>query len=413
MKFYTASLRQALVASLALVAKFAVLAVLAAPNLRAAQQAIVKTGIDVLASDQCTALSGRNVGLITNLTSQTTDGRRTVEVLAAAKNVHLRALFSPEHGWNGDVDAITGHTIDNTTGLQVFSLYGEVRKPSDSMLRDLDTLVFDIQDIGCRCYTYASTMSLCLEAAAEHQLRFVVLDRPNPLGGIAMEGPVCSSDRIDFNAAHSLPQRHGLTLGEMARMITGERGLKIDLQVIQCQGWSRSDLFDRTGLPFRRPSPNIRSLTQALLYPGIVLLERTNLSVGRGTDSPFEVIGAPWCDGIKLAAHLRALAMQGVTFVPMSFTPTSSTFANEPCSGVQIAITDWALFRPVATGVQIACVLRDHFPAWQHTRFDELWKDQTLYQSFTTGAKASDLLLSAKPAVELFRLRRKTFLLYE
>lgn len=374
----------------------------------------VRTGIDLLADDGCQALAGRSVGLVTNHTGLTWDGRRTVDVLAQAKDMALKALFSPEHGWHGVLDSKVGDSRDEATGLPVFSLYGETRKPTAAMLQGLDTLVFDIQDIGCRFYTYVSTMGLCMEAAAAHGLRLVVLDRPNPIGGVLMEGPVMELERRDFVGWYSVPLRHGLTAGELARMIQGETGLQVDLQVVACEGWSRTMTWDRTGLRWVNPSPNMRCLTQALLYPGIGLLEGTNLSVGRGTDTPFEVLGAPWCDGIALAADLNALRIPGATFVPVEFTPDASKFRGERCSGIHVAITDWAAFRPVATGLRIACALRDRFGAsWQHARIDWLLREEPAYRAFADGADAAALEASWQKELDLFRMRRKPFLLYE
>ncbi len=378
-----------------------------------AQPPPVLAGIDVLVGHGFAPLRGRTVGLVTNHTGRTWDGRRTVDVLAAAEGVKLQALFSPEHGWEGLLDEKVGDSRDAATGLPVNSLYGELRKPTKAMLEGLDTLVFDIQDIGCRFYTYVSTMGLCMEAAAEHKLRMVVLDRPNPIGGVLMEGPVMELERRDFVGWHSVPLRHGLTAGELARMIQGETGLQCDLQVIACQGWQREMTWDRTGLPWVNPSPNMRCLTQALLYPGIGVLEGTNLSVGRGTDTPFEIVGAPWCDGIALAGHLNAQAIPGVTFVPVTFTPASSKHKGERCSGVNIVITDWATFRPVATGLRLGCALRDLFPKdWKHERVDWLLREKAAYDAFAKGASAAELEESWRKELELFRLRRTPFLLY-
>ncbi len=379
-----------------------------------AAQTPVRTGIDVLAADGCKALHGRKVGLITNHTGRTADGRRTVDVLAACKELQLTALFSPEHGWDGVVDEKVGDTIDRATGLKVHSLYGETRVPTDAMLQGVDTLVFDIQDIGCRFYTYVSTMRNGLEAAAKHGLRFVVLDRPNPIGGVKMEGPVCADGARDFVAAHRLPLRHGLTAGELSRMIAGEDGVQADLQIVRCEGWSRADLYDATGLPWIHPSPNMRRLTQALTYPGIGLLEGTNLSVGRGTDTPFEILGAPWCDGVSLAAKLRAANLPGVAFVPVRFTPTASKHKGEECGGVHVLVSDWRTFEPVRTGIHVACALRAlHGEQWDTKRLDWLLKHPATRDAILAGTAADAIVASWQKELDLFRLRRKPFLLYE
>lgn len=387
-------------------------AVAAAPFPRLPAQ--VRCGIDVVAAEGCDALRGRKLGLITNHTGRTLDGRRTVDVLAAQRDLQLVALFSPEHGWEGKVDEKVGDSKDEATGLPVYSLYGETRVPTAAMLAGVDTLVFDIQDIGCRFYTYLSTMRNGLEAAAARQLRFVVLDRPNPIGGVRMEGPVLAAERQDFVGAHRVPLRHGMTAGELARMIAGEDGVQADLHVVACTGWQRSDLWDRTGLPWINPSPNMRSLTQAMLYPGIGLLEGTNLSVGRGTDTPFEVLGAPWCDGVPLAAALRAAELPGVTFVPITFTPTASKFRGERCSGVNVVVTDWRTFEPVRTGLVIACALRArHGAQWNTQKLDWLLKDAPTGAAIVAGTPADQLAASWQKDLDLFRIRRKPFLLYE
>ncbi len=375
----------------------------------------VRTGIDVVAHSEGghAALRGRKVGLITNHTGRTLDGRRTVDVVRAAKDVTLVALFSPEHGWEGKVDEKVGDTRDEATGLPVFSLYGETRVPTDAMLQGVDTLVFDIQDIGCRFYTYVSTMRNCLEAAAAKNLRFVVLDRPNPIGGIAMEGPLLAAGATDFVAAYNVPLRHGLTAGEFARMLVGEQGLAVDLHVVACEGWQRVDTYDATGLPWIDPSPNMRRLSQAIVYPGIGLLEGTNLSVGRGTDTPFEILGAPWCDGVRLAATLRAAKLPGVTFVPVHFTPTASKFRGERCGGVHVLLTDWRAFEAVRTGIHVACALRAlHSEAWDTKKLDWLLKHPATRDAILAGTAAETIVASFTKDVALFRLRRKPFLLY-
>jgi len=371
-------------------------------------------GVDVLAEDGCAALQGRKVGLITNHTGVTRDGRRTVDVLHQADGVTLAALFSPEHGWQGVLDEKTTDTRDEATGLRVFSLYGKTRKPTDEMLEGVDTIVFDIQDIGCRFYTYVSTMRNALEAAGERGLRFVVLDRPNPIGGLATAGPIMPKERRDFVGAHTTPVRHGMTIGELARMMVGEDGIQVDLQVIECKGWHRADLYDDTGLTWVSPSPNMRRLTQALTYPGIGLIEGTNISVGRGTDTPFEILGAPWCDGARLAAELHAQELPGVTFVPVRFTPESSRHKGKQCSGVHVLVTDWRTFEPVRTGLHVACALRKlHRDDWQTKRLDWLLKHPETLAMIEDGKPAEEIVATWKRDNELFRMRRRPFLIYE
>jgi len=374
----------------------------------------VLAGIDVLAANGCRELQGRVCGLVTNHTGRTRDGRRTVDVLRAADGVQLRVLFSPEHGWDGALDERTTDTTDAASGLPVHSLYGDTRAPTAAMLQGLDTLVFDIQDAGCRFYTYVSTMRLALEAAGAHGLRFVVLDRPNPIDGVHIDGPLLTKERIDFVGTHTLPLRHGMTTGELARLFQGELGIQVDLQVIACTGWQRAMTYDATGLPWIAPSPNLRRLSQALLYPGIGLLEATNLSVGRGTDTPFEIVGAPWCDGVRLADELRRLQLPGVAFVPVRFTPTASKFHGEPCGGVHVLTTDWQTLAPVRTGIAIACALHRLYPAaWDTKNLDALLKHPASCERILRGDDDAAIAAAWKQDIELFRRRRKPFLLYD
>lgn len=379
------------------------------------QQPPVFTGIDVLQQTDFAALRGRKVGLITNQTGIDRHGTRTVDILHEAMEVDLRALFSPEHGFAGALEQsrITDAT-DGGTGLVIFSLYGETRTPTAEMLEGIDTLVFDIQDIGCRFYTYISTMGLAMEAAAEHGVGFIVLDRPNPIGGISVEGPVLDADKESFVGYHSIAVRHGMTVGELALLFRAERDLELDLQVIEVRGWKRSDTFDRTGLYWVNPSPNMRSLTEAMIYPGIGLLETTNVSVGRGTDTPFEVIGAPWMDGAALATHLNAQGLDGVRFVPIRFTPETSKFSDETCSGINVVITDWQTFRPVYTGLQVACALRDLFGEdWNSQSYLRLLGNDTAFAALRGGVPARVIRAGWGPALGAFRERRARFLIYK
>ncbi len=259
----------------------------------------VLTGIDVLARDQFSLLNGKKVGLVTNHTGRSADGTPTIDLLAKAEGVQLVALFSPEHGIRGELDSKVGDSKDTKTGLPVYSLYGDRRKPTADTLKGIDTLVYDIQDIGCRFYTFLSTLGLVLDAAAEHKIKVIVLDRPNPIGGTLVEGPILDAGRSSFVGFHTIPLRHGLTVGEFAKLYVADKKLAVDLEVVKIEGWHRNETFDHTGLIWRNPSPNMRHLTAAMLYPGIGILETTNISVGRGTERPFEWIGAPWMDGRK------------------------------------------------------------------------------------------------------------------
>jgi len=317
----------------------------------------VWTGLDVLGEEGFGRLAGARVGLLTNQTGRTRDGVATIDRLDAAPGVELVALFSPEHGIRGALDGPVASSRDTGTGVPIHSLYGDRRRPTTEMLRGLDVLVVDLQDVGARFYTYASTMAYVLEAAADQGLRVVVLDRPNPIGGTEVEGPILDEESIGFTGYFESPVRHGLTLGELARLFNTERGIGADLEVVAMRGWRRAAWFDQTGLTWVNPSPNMRNLHQALLYPGIGAIEGGNLSVGRGTDTPFEQIGAPWIDGVDLARELNAQRLPGIRVYPLRFTPTSSRFAGELCEGVFFVITDRALFRPVRLGLELAATL--------------------------------------------------------
>lgn len=374
----------------------------------------VFSGIDVLLRDGFGPLERDRVGLITNHTGLTRDGRRTVDVLREEADVDLVALFSPEHGFEGtlDRDGIADST-DTATGLRVFSLYGDTRRPTASMLDGVDTLVFDIQDIGCRFYTYVSTMGLAMEAAAEHGVRFVVLDRPNPIGGAA-EGPLLDIGAESFVGFHRITVRHGMTVGELARMFVAERGLELDLLVVPVEGWRRDMLLSDTDLVFTAPSPNMRRLSQALLYPGVGLLEFTNVSVGRGTDTPFERVGAPWIDGRAWARALEREGLRGVAFTPVRFTPTSSVFADEECGGLDLFVTDWSTFEPLALGLALATTLRDTFgEAWDDERFDRLLGDRTTVADLRSGQPRYVIAMRWRSESAAFVARRSRYLLYE
>jgi len=321
----------------------------------------VLNGIDVLARRKFAELKDLRVGLITNQTGIDAQRRSTIDLLANAPDVKLKKLFSPEHGIRGELDQEKiSNSTDKKTGLPVLSLYGERRAPTPEQLADLDALVFDIQDIGCRFYTYIGTMRLCMEAAAQAKKAFYVLDRVNPIGGIAVEGPAVV-DAEKPTATHAIPLRHGMTAGELAAMMNAERAIGCDLKVIPVEGWQRGMFFDQTGLPWINPSPNMRSLNAALLYPGIGLLE-FSVSVGRGTDTPFEVLGAPYVNDLRLAHELNKLGLVGVQFTPVRFTPTASVFAKEACGGVRIVITDREALQPVEVGVAIICTLQRLYP---------------------------------------------------
>lgn len=380
----------------------------------AQEKAEVLTGIDVLVRDHFRQLAGRRVGLITNQTGIDRAGRSTARLLHEAGNLELVALFSPEHGIQGRLDVGNiADARDEATALPVFSLYGATRRPTPEMLSGIDTLVFDIQDIGTRFYTYISTMGLAMQSAAEQNLRFVVLDRPNPIGGRAVAGPVLDAGRESFVGFHRIPVRHGMTVGELALLFREELGLKLDLQVIALEGWSRDRLFDATGLPWVNPSPNMRSLNAAILYPGIGLLETTNLSVGRGTETPFELLGAPWIEGEKLAAALNARGLPGIAFDALAFTPDASVFAGKACQGVRIRITDRAALDPVRAGFAVAVTLRGLYPeAWEAKGYDRLLACRAVHEALLAGKDVPELEALYQADLDAFLTRRARILLY-
>ncbi len=309
-------------------------------------------GIDVLEREEFAPLKGLRVGLITNHTGEDRNRNPTIDLLKNAPGVELKALFSPEHGIRGAVDEGVGDSVDRKTGLPIYSLYGERSKPTPEQLKDLDALVYDIQDIGCRFYTYTATMGLTLAAAGEHGKKYFVLDRANPINGVTVDGPV-RLGRESFVAFHAVPLRYGMTIGELARMCNAEHNCKADLTVIPVENWRREAWLDQTGLPWTNPSPNMRSLPAAILYPGVGLLESA-LSVGRGTDTPFEVAGAPYIDDVKLAEALNQAGLTGVSFLPIRFTPTYSVYQGQSCKGVYILLTDRDRCNVVDVGLLIA-----------------------------------------------------------
>ncbi len=372
----------------------------------------VLNGADVLRRRKNILPKGTNIGLITNHTGHDGQRRSTLDFLSGSKEVELKALFSPEHGLYGKLDQKVGDAIDTKTGLKIYSLYGKNRKPTPEQLAGLDALIFDIQDIGCRFYTYISTMGLAMEAAADAGVKFIVLDRVNPIGGVTVAGPVRLGPS-QFIAYHDIPVQHGMTVGELARMINAERTLGAKLQVVKIEGWKRDQLFDTTGQPWTNPSPNMRSLTQALLYPGIGLLE-TAMSVGRGTDTPFEVIGAPYIDDVKLASQLNALGQPGVRFVPIRFTPDYSVHKDESCGGVNIIITDRHKLRVVPLGIDIARVLHELYPkSFPLAKVGRLLCHPSTLEALGQGKTLVQIEALWKTEQVKFASRRAKYLLYK
>jgi uncharacterized protein YbbC (DUF1343 family) len=373
----------------------------------------ILNGIDALIRDHFQPITGQRVGLITNHTGLTRDGRATIDILHDAPNVTLVALFGPEHGIRGALDEKIRDGVDEKTGLPVYSLYGDSLRPRPEQLKGLDALIFDIQDIGCRFYTYISTLGNAMEEAAKAKLHVVVLDRPNPITGRAVEGPVSDADRLSFTAWHPIPVRHGMTVGELARLFNVERRIGAGLIVIPCEGWRRTMWWDETGLTWVNPSPNMRSLTQATLYPGIGLLETTNLSVGRGTDTPFEVIGAPWIEERRLAADLNRRGLPGVRFIPVRFTPRASVHQGTLCGGVNIVVTHRERFQPLRTGLETAAsLLRLYADVWKVEAYDRLLVSRETMAAFRRGADWEEMERLWKPAREKFGRIRRQYLLY-
>jgi uncharacterized protein YbbC (DUF1343 family)/CubicO group peptidase (beta-lactamase class C family) len=373
----------------------------------------VLTGIDVLERDNFKPLAGMRIGLVTNHTGRNREGRQTIDVLNKAPGVKLVALFSPEHGIRGVADENVSDSKDEATGLPIYSLYGETRRPRPEQLKDLDAVVYDIQDVGARFYTYISTLGYLLEEAAKAKLPVFVLDRPNPIGGVDVEGPVADSDKLSFISYHTIPTRHGLTIGELAQLFNRQRNIGADLRVIKMEGWRRTMWFDETNLTWMNPSPNMRSLTEATLYPGVGLLETTNVSVGRGTDTPFEIVGAPWIQGDKLAEFLNQRGLAGVRFVPLRFTPKASVFKDEQCGGVNIIITDRAAFRPLLTGIEMALALRKLYPNdWKVDSYLRLLVNADTLERVKRGESAQEIVASWNSGLQEFRKARSEILLY-
>ncbi len=377
-----------------------------------AASAGVLNGIDVLVKQNFAPLRKLRVGLITNHTGHDRQRNPTIDLLKDAPEVALKALFSPEHGIRGALDEKISDSVDEKTGLPVYSLYGERRSPAPEQLQGLDALVFDIQDIGCRFYTYMATMGHCLEAAGKAKLKFFVLDRVNPINGVAVEGPVHDGPS-SFVAYHRVPLRHGMTAGELARMFNAERGGQAGLTVIAAEGWSRPMWFDETGLPWTNPSPNMRRLTAAALYPGVGLLESA-VSVGRGTETPFEVVGAPYADDVRLAAEMNRAGLAGVRFVPVRFTPSASVFKGQACGGVSIILTDRDRCAAVDVGIELVRTLHRLYPKdFALDKTNTLLLDTKTMDGIRAGKSLAEIKQSWAAELEQFKQRREAFLIYK
>ncbi len=381
---------------------------------RSPRSGTVLNGIDVLERDGFKQLAGMKIGLVTNQTGRDLKGAQTIDVLKQADGVKLVSLFSPEHGIRGSVDEKVNDSVDEKTGLPIYSLYGQTRRPKPEQIKDLDALVYDIQDVGARFYTYTATLRNVLEEAAKAGKPVYVLDRPNPINGISVEGPLADEDKLSFIAAHTTPVRYGMTIGELAQMMNAERKIGADLRVIKMDGWSRPMWFDETGQTWINPSPNMRSLTEATLYPGIGLLETTNVSVGRGTDTPFEVVGAPWIDGQTLASYLNGRQLKGVRFVPIRFKPNTSVYKDQDLGGINIIVTNRDTFDSFRTGLEIAAALEKLYPKdWDVDKFSRLLVNQETLEMFKRGDLPEAIEKAIVPRLADYQKRRTTFLLYK
>jgi uncharacterized protein YbbC (DUF1343 family) len=387
----------------------------------------VRTGLDILAAQDFAPLRGLRVGLVANQATVDARFQHAADLLIAAPGMRLGALFGPEHGLHGHAQDLVGVRGEGSHLLPIHSLYGDSfasLKPSPQQLAGLDALVIDLPDIGSRYYTFAATMAFCLNAAAEAKLPVFVLDRPNPLGGVRVEGPGRLPTFASFVGWFDVPTRHGLTLGELARLHKSDHHLDVDLHVIPCEGWQRPMEFDATGLPWVMPSPNMPTLDTAYVYPGQCLLEGTNLSEGRGTTRPFEICGAPWINGAVLAARLAEQRLPGVVFRPLRFQPAFHKFAGQVCGGIQVHITERDTFLPVRTGLTVLAVLRELSGAdfaWRTAPYEFVTDIPAIELLFGSdgprrqlegGATVQQVAVVWSAEEEAFEVRRQQFLLY-
>ncbi len=388
--------------------------------------ASVRTGADILVSERLGDVKGKRVGLVCNHTTRLKDGRHLADVLHETPGISLVALFGPEHGIRGDQEGSVVDGVDRQTGLPVYSLYGNGYAPASPVLDSIDVLLFDIQDVGARFYTYISTLGHVMTAAARAGVPVIVLDRPNPIRGISVEGPVRLDSLKSFVGFAPIPVTHGMTVGELARMYNGEGylegGVRANLTVIGMTGWTRGLWFDETGLRWVKPSPNMVTVQTATVYPGSCFFEGTNLSEGRGTDRPFEIIGAPWVDTAKVLATLKSLPMPGVEFVGEAFVPRQNQkgavpkHAGHECRGIRLDVTDRNRFVPVATGVALLWAFRISHPKefqWKSSSIDRLAGTSALREMLDAGRGPSAIVDSWTAEIDRFRAVRSKYLLYE
>lgn len=393
----------------------------------------VLTGIDVLEKEEFAVLKPNQrkgccrmmvseavttIGVLANQTSLDAGGKRTIDILASVPGVKLAAIFSPEHGIQGVLDTTSvDHTTDPATGVPVYSLYGGTdakRRPPVDVLKTLDAVIVDVQDAGARFYTYETTLGYLLEAAAEADTEVIVLDRPNPITGSQVEGPISQPGLENFNDYYPVPLRHGMTLGELAQFFDKEKKIGARLRVIPMEGWLRGDWFDSTGIVWINPSPNLRSLNAAALYPGVALIERTNVAVGRGTDTPFEIVGAPWIEPRALADYLNARLIPGVRFVPMNFAPAGGPYAGQVCGGINLIVTDRNLLDSPELGLELAAALRTLYrDSWKMEKLQELLVNQEVYDALARGEDPRTIVQSGRADLDKFRDLRTKYLLYK
>lgn len=388
----------------------------------------VKVGLDVFLADHLSMLKGKRVGIITNQTGIASSGEHIVDILSGIEKLSINALFAPEHGIRGDLPDATEMTsyVDERTGIRVWSLYGKHLKPTEEMLTDVDVLIYDIQDVGARFYTFISTMGLAMEAAAEQGKQFIVLDRPDPIDGVTVEGPIIEKQYFSFVGQYPVPVRYAMTPGEMARMIKGEEWMKgmdrLDLKVIPMRGWQRDMWFDQTGLPWIKPSPNIPSIHTATIYPGLCLVEALNVSEGRGTMRPFEQIGAPWIDSHELAAVMNSHRLSGVYFKPITFTPVSlphaapwNKYRDQEVHGLSLIVTDRERVRPLQIMVHLFLTLKKHYPAKLELQknLERLIGIRSFRRSVENLRSPEEILAEWEPGIRAFQKIRAKYLVYD
>jgi uncharacterized protein YbbC (DUF1343 family) len=373
----------------------------------------MQLGIDVLAAGGFAELAGLRFGLLANDASRDSAGRRSIDVLAKAPGVTLAALFSPEHGLGADSEGDIASGRDAATGLVIHSLYGKNRRPSAAMLEGLDAVVVDLPDVGARFYTYATSMAYLMEEAARRLVKVIVLDRPNPIAAAGVRGPMLDPDLKSFVAYFPMPVQHAMTLGELAAMFNAENRIGADLHVVKARGWRHDIWFDETGLPWTNPSPNLRTPDAAILYPGVALIEQTNVSVGRGTSTPFALVGAPWIDSRALAAHLERRAIPGVAFAPARFTPTSDKHAGKLCHGVHITLTDRSALDAPHMGIALAAALHRLHPRTFKVRdMLALLGSRRSLAAIEAGTDPSAVAQRWRPELRTFEVMRARYLLY-